>query len=133
MMCNLDLDPPSIWSERKRKAIKPHRCSECGGIIARGETYTYQSGRWDGHFDAFKRCAACDVPARWMLEYCKGYELGRLRGDLLDDLGNFGRFGKRRMIHGDRIADLGRATDIARMIRGMTRREKAAQVAIDAR
>ena len=43
----------------KRKAIKNHRCCECGRTINRGETYEYVSGKWDSYIGTYKTCGDC--------------------------------------------------------------------------
>lgn len=58
--CEWDGDPPEFLDIRSVCARKDHRCHECGAVICRGERYTYVSGKWDGDFDAFKICRACD-------------------------------------------------------------------------
>ncbi|HEX7767092.1 MAG TPA: hypothetical protein VF443_10285 [Nitrospira sp.] len=62
-MCGCDDDGPEAFCEVTRKARIEHRCCECRGVIAPGQTYEYASGIWDGDPRAFKTCSLC-VEAR---------------------------------------------------------------------
>lgn len=42
-----------------RRARKPHKCCECGGIIKPGERYEHASGVWEWGPDSYKTCADC--------------------------------------------------------------------------
>lgn len=44
-----------------RKAVKQHRCFECGRTIDAGENYWVTAGSWDGSFSTVKTCAHCDI------------------------------------------------------------------------
>lgn len=57
--CYCDYDPPSWYSQRRRTAAKPHRCSECSLQINAGEQYEDVRGCWDGEIDRFKTCVRC--------------------------------------------------------------------------
>lgn len=50
---------PSCFKRINRKAIKHHRCYECGSVIDPGETYSLASGVWDGTGKSFKQCSVC--------------------------------------------------------------------------
>lgn len=56
-MCN----PPEVYSETPRRARKDHTCCECGKEIMQGETYIDISGLWEGEWDSFKMCDACNL------------------------------------------------------------------------
>ncbi len=72
-----DGDGPSVYSSYDRKARKEHKCSECKGIIKKGEKYHYISGLWNGEWSEFKICIPCNNIAR---DFCPGgYDLGQLR------------------------------------------------------
>lgn len=43
----------------ERKARKAHRCSDCGGTIQAGATYTYCSWVQEGDVHEFHGCASC--------------------------------------------------------------------------
>jgi hypothetical protein len=59
-MCDgYEADGPQCWSEKWRKARKPHRCCACGETIQPGHTYHYLSGIWDGSAEDYKHCARC--------------------------------------------------------------------------
>lgn len=51
---------PVVYHMNPRRARKEHRCCECGGKIAKGETYNYHSGVWDNQGRSFKVCVDCD-------------------------------------------------------------------------
>lgn len=48
-----------FWHEETRKARKPHRCDACRETIAKGDQYTYQSGKYDGEFFDDHMCRRC--------------------------------------------------------------------------
>ena len=75
-----DLVTPSAFTEKERKARKPHKCCECGHEITVGEKYQYVSGIWDGEPDSYKTCLSC-VTLRGNYVCKAGYELafGELR------------------------------------------------------
>lgn len=52
-------DYPSVYSVRTRVARKEHRCVECCGTIAKGETYHLFSGCWEGRWSDYKTCPDC--------------------------------------------------------------------------
>jgi len=54
-----DGERPAKYSEITRKAIKKHKCTECGREILPGETYQRVDGLWDGSFSHFKTCEYC--------------------------------------------------------------------------
>jgi len=54
-----DAESPEFLSEEKRRARKDHRCSDCGGVIAVGETYVHVSGMWGGRIETYKICSGC--------------------------------------------------------------------------
>jgi hypothetical protein len=61
----------------KRKARKPHICSECKKQIAVGETYEHAAGKSEGEMWAFNTCLICSEIAETF--YCEG----RLFGGML--------------------------------------------------
>lgn len=82
-------EQPSCYTHAKPRAKKEHKCCECHGMIAPGETYHRISGVWDGSASTFKRCQVCQeiaeaIDARIELEYGRsaleddGVELGNL-------------------------------------------------------
>lgn len=54
-----DFELPSAFSEKERKARKPHECCECNQEIKIGEKYQYCSGIWDGEPSSYKTCLSC--------------------------------------------------------------------------
>ena len=54
-----DYDTADFHKSVKRKAIKEHKCCECGRTIERGEIYEYVSAKYDGRIDTFKTCLDC--------------------------------------------------------------------------
>lgn len=63
-------------------AIKDHVCSECGGIIKRGEKYKKFAYKFDGTFEVTKRCNACDEISKVL--FCNGATLDGMKYDLED-------------------------------------------------
>lgn len=57
--CNIDYDPPSLYTSRTRTARKPHTCIECGHVICPGEQYQEATGLWGGAFGRYRTCAPC--------------------------------------------------------------------------
>ncbi len=49
-----------VYRDRERKAAKDHRCCECDTLIAKGSTYIYASGVWDGSGWSAKFCKRCN-------------------------------------------------------------------------
>ena len=75
-----DYEMPSVFSETRRKAKKPHRCCECYQEIPKGEEYYFAKGCWDGRWDEFKTCLQCH-------DQC---------GDYKDKVGEYPPFGDLR-------------------------------------
>ena len=57
-MCDYEL--PSVFSETRPVAAKPHRCCECYMEIPKGAKYHHAKGLWDGRWATYKTCEACD-------------------------------------------------------------------------
>ena len=74
--CSYDFEPSTVWREEERKAAKDHRCSDCGGVIAKGERYLNAASLYDGHWSGAKRCADCTFlmheVERTFMEKCGG-------------------------------------------------------------
>lgn len=75
-------DPPELWAEGQRTAVKQHRCGECGRTIEPSETYTQMRARAEGRWYGGKECAQCHEARRWLVEVCDGW----LLTDVLNDL-----------------------------------------------
>ena len=45
-----------FYNQKHAKARKSHKCEFCGKEIIPGETYSYESGKFDGHgyYDGYK-------------------------------------------------------------------------------
>ena len=77
----VDVDQyPEFFEEKKRKAIKQHKCSECRRMIDLGEIYSYIVGKWEGHFDTFKMCTDC-LSIRESF-FCEGFSFGGMMESL---------------------------------------------------
>ncbi len=59
MSCSCDLDYPSCYTERYRRARLRHQCYECCGAIDPGDRYLHISGVWDDRPDSFKMHLTC--------------------------------------------------------------------------
>lgn len=55
-----DVELPSVFSDKVRKAQREHRCCECHRIIKIGEKYHLFKGCWFGKWQEFKTCVDCD-------------------------------------------------------------------------
>jgi ribosomal protein L40E len=60
---------PELTNDRVCKARKPHKCSECRGVIAKGEHYHRHSGKFDGGFFDDKVCRRCDYDRVRVVEH----------------------------------------------------------------
>ena len=60
-MCDIGLEPCSLWSEVPHKARKVHTCSSCRGHIDKGNTYTRHFSKFEGDITSEKLCAPCQV------------------------------------------------------------------------
>lgn len=90
--CDYD-DAPTAFNEGPQKAKKQHKCSECGGNIRPGETYTKTWGVWDGSVCTFKRCTDCQSFLDWALAHvkCICWSYGEMHQDVLDELHGWDR------------------------------------------
>lgn len=70
-MCDIDLEPCDLWSEKQVKARKPHTCSCCGGAIKPGELYTKHFSKFEGDTTSEKACSACQAMRDEFLEIHK--------------------------------------------------------------
>lgn len=86
MSLDCDCDYSAVWDERKLRARKEHRCSECHGTIKRGETYTRIASLYDGRWTTIRRCEDCSVIlcdlGRLTTGGCHCYTGGDLMADL---------------------------------------------------
>jgi hypothetical protein len=51
-------ETPQIYACKRPRALKRHKCCECGGTILPGEIYENFAGRWD-RWQTFKTCPDC--------------------------------------------------------------------------
>lgn len=89
-----------FYTSKTPKARKTHKCQYCGKEIAKGEKYSYESGKFEGELFTRKLCLTCadildtylvDVGENefdwweiddWLTEgYCDECEHGRRRDD----------------------------------------------------
>lgn len=110
-MCAIDgcYETYAVWNVGDRRAAKPHKCGECGRDIAKGETYRYTTGLYDGHWTTNHVCQHCTVAAEWLRINCGGY----LDFGVYDDIHE----------HAEEYPDL--AVPILRVCVGMRRKWKA--------
>ena len=50
---------PDFQTTTIRKAIKPRKCCQCGGMINAGELYYHEKGKFDGDFYDIGTCHKC--------------------------------------------------------------------------
>ena len=62
------------------KAIKDHKCDECGRIIKIGEKYKKISYKFDDNFEVTKRCSYCDEISEVL--FCNGANFAGMKYDL---------------------------------------------------
>src|SRR5690349_6857248 len=74
----------SFSTERMPRAAKPHQCSECNDVIAKGDVHHYASGKTDGQFWDMRTCAACHEIRKTFC--CDGWVGGMLWEDIHDQL-----------------------------------------------
>ena len=78
-------DPPEFMAvEKLRRARKIHRCCECHGEIAKGEQHWCSAGVWDGDFQAFRVCLACEELRQEIVDDCGDEEYRPALSELLD-------------------------------------------------
>jgi hypothetical protein len=63
--CSCDYDAPVFYIQEIRKARKVHKCDECAGTVAVGETYEHVRGKWE-YVDTFKTCQRCHNIRQWV-------------------------------------------------------------------
>ena len=85
-MCLFDEadDIAVILHSNKRTAAKEHTCSECYGIISKGENYIHEGVLCDGSIDTFKVCCECECKRNWLANECGGWCYGAVIEDYLD-------------------------------------------------
>ncbi len=75
-----DGESPTCHSSRAIKAVKEHRCCECGETITKGTRYECVRGMWDHRWSTYKTCLSC-VEIRDHFS-CDGWVYGQLWSDL---------------------------------------------------
>lgn len=85
-MCMVDYaEPADVSHVDDVRARKPHRCDDCRGPIAIGETYRRAKFLQEGYWSSFAMCPACMAgPARWLTEQCGGYCFAGVEEDLAE-------------------------------------------------
>lgn len=79
-------------TEKVRRAIKDHDCSECGRVIAKGEFYLSIKGiDMDGYAFNHKVCEHCMVVAEWLVTNCGGYLLHGVYEDISEHVEEYNR------------------------------------------
>lgn len=56
-----DCEPFDVNRTCRRRARKEHKCCACGGVIERGQLYTYSFTVFEGSAEGLHRCARCDA------------------------------------------------------------------------
>jgi hypothetical protein len=82
-MCT-DYDRPVVWREQWRTARREHKCSECRGIIRKGERYEVSAGLSEGSWYGAKTCERCSIAREWLIVVCSGYLVGFCADDLVE-------------------------------------------------
>jgi len=100
MSCACDEVSCQFYSEKTRRARKPHRCYECNAPISRGDHYVNCTGKWDGDVSSFAICTTCDAWSKALREairarpgtevcscWCFGELLSQIREFAREELG----------------------------------------------
>lgn len=83
-------ETPAFYGKSTPKARASHKCTECGRLIAPGESYERVTGKWDGRLDTFKTCCRC-VALRTHIQAhvpCFCWEHGNLLENFRDEVEN---------------------------------------------
>jgi hypothetical protein len=72
-MADLMDDDYELLDQSIRVAVKAHKCSECGRIIERGESYENSRGLMDGRWYEHHTCAHCQAARGWLSDVCGGW------------------------------------------------------------
>lgn len=96
-MCECDYDLPEHFRQANVRARKMHRCTECRGWIAPGETYLKTFGVWDGRAAGYATCSDCQAFAAWAEER-NGDDICYSFGNMIHDIGDcLGEMGDRKV------------------------------------
>lgn len=77
-------DQPAFYTRKWRTARKFHECCECRRTIVKGTQYEYFSGRWDGDFNVYRTCVACqDIRSSL---YCDAWMFNQLWEDVTEQI-----------------------------------------------
>lgn len=58
-----------FYNQKHVRARKSHKCEFCGKEIVTGETYSYESGKFDGDFFVRKLCETCFTMLADFIDY----------------------------------------------------------------
>lgn len=76
-----DGNHPEVFTSRRIKAAKDHRCRECDETIPKGAVHELDKGIWDGRWDSIRTCLSC-VEIRNHFACGNGWVYGQLWYDL---------------------------------------------------
>jgi hypothetical protein len=79
-----------FFTSRTVRAAKPHRCSECGDAIAKGDEHEYCAGKVEGSFEDYRLCADCALITSESMHadfFDEGFPMGETRNELRDHHG----------------------------------------------
>lgn len=77
--------PVNFHCEIVAKSKLNHRCTECRGIIEKGESYERSSGIWDGHWSTYRKCTRCMALESAMEGHYRGFFHSSPFGEMLSD------------------------------------------------
>lgn len=98
-----DYECSVVWSAKIVKARKQYRCTECGGVIQRGDKYERIGSLYDGSWSTYRVCSVCQEIAE--VFFCDGYGATHLIEDLREHIEDL-----RGEISSECLADLTPAT-----------------------
>jgi len=85
-MCMIeDSEPFDVWLRDEIVARRLWACVECAASIEPGEPYVRYKSLYEGRWDRYPTCRACDDgPIWWLREHCNGWCPRGVEQDLRD-------------------------------------------------
>lgn len=84
-MISCDYDPAKVYNMATVKAAKPHTCTECGGVIPKGERHELVKALSEGEWWGGRTCPDC-VALRCDITRTYGDGCGWLHGGMREQL-----------------------------------------------
>ena len=82
-----DAETPEVFHrEIVAKSKLNHRCTECNGIVEKGQSYERSSGVWDGRWSTYRKCEKCMAFESAMEVHCRGFLGGNPFGYMYENI-----------------------------------------------